>query len=134
MASLYQETLLNQPASKVWQALRDVAKTHELFAGVLTDCQVDGDGVEGDFRTVTFANGMVVKERIVAIDDERQRIAYTVLGDLFDYHAASMQVVAVSDTECKFTWYSDILPAERVEVVAPLMRGGCAALRRSLEG
>ncbi|TWT97798.1 Polyketide cyclase / dehydrase and lipid transport [Botrimarina colliarenosi] len=144
MASLYQETLLNQPASKVWHALRDISKTHELFAGVLTDCHIErqgseGDGVEGnggegDLRTVTFANGMVVRERIVAIDDQRQRIAYTVLGDMFDYHAASMQVVAVSDDACKFVWYSDLLPDSRAEVVAPLMRAGCAALRRSLDG
>jgi hypothetical protein len=129
MASLYQETLLNLPASKVWQALRDISKTHELFAGVLTDCQA-----EGDYRTVTFAGGMVVKERIVAIDEDRQRVAYTVLGDVFDYHAASMQVVPVSDQQCKFVWFSDFLPAERSEVVAPLMRAGCAAVRRSLEG
>ncbi|QDV74378.1 SRPBCC family protein [Botrimarina mediterranea] len=128
MASLYQETLLNQPASKVWQALRDVAKTHELFAGVLTDCRV-----EGDLRTVTFANGVVVEERIIAIDDDRQRIAYTVLGDMFEHHSASMQVIAVSESECKFVWFSDLLPDSRAEVVAPLMRGGCAAVRRSLD-
>ena len=103
-------------------------KTHELFAGVLTDCRFDGT-----IRTVTFANGMVVDERMIAIDGDFQRIAYAALGDRFVSHAASMAIAPVNHQQCRFIWISDFLPDENAEMVGPLMEQGCAALKRVLE-
>jgi Polyketide cyclase / dehydrase and lipid transport len=127
MTSLRHEILLDVPASEAWAALKNIPKTHELFAGVLVDGRP-----EGDTRTVTFANGMVARERIVAVDDSRMRVAYAVL-DMFDQHAASMRVVPVGPRQCRFVWISDFLPDTKAEMVGPLMAQGCGALKRALE-
>lgn len=59
----------------MWLAVRDAGNVHRLFAGVLNDCRLQ-DGV----RTVTLANGMVVRELILDISDEHRRMAYAALG------------------------------------------------------
>ena len=89
MASVQREAALALPAPKVWAALREVSQPHRLFAGVLTASRL-----EGDVRTVTFANGMIAKERIIDVDDARMRVAYSVIEGPFTYHGTSMQVVA----------------------------------------
>ena len=76
-------------AASAWAALRLVGEAHKLFAPVL----VDGH-LEGEIRTVRFANGMVARERIIDVDDERRRVAYSVVdGPGMTYHHASMQIV-----------------------------------------
>lgn len=129
MASLYRDIPLETDAARAWATLRDSRNVARVFAGVLTDAQV-----EGDLRTVTFANGNVVQERIVAVDDAHMRIAYTVCGPNFDQHAASMQIVADAGGRCRLVWISDFLPDERRAMVEPLMDAGCAAAARNLAG
>ncbi|WP_322047729.1 SRPBCC family protein [Paraburkholderia sp. J67] len=131
MASLYREIPLASDAARAWATLRDSRNIARVFAGVLTDVQV-----EGDMRNVTFANGNVVQERIVTVDDARMRVAYTVCGPNFEQHAASMQIVADEADEqgerCRLLWVCDFLPDERRALVEPLMDAGCAAAARSL--
>ena len=64
MASIYRETVVDVGADRAWAALRTVAAPHELFAPVLTDGELNGET-----RRVQFANGMVLNERIIDIDD-----------------------------------------------------------------
>jgi hypothetical protein len=128
MASIHSEKRVQVPADRAWAALRDVANPHRLFAGVLTDARIDGD-----IRTVTFANGMVAKERIIDINDPRRRIAYTVTGDMFEHHSASMRIVPDGPDACRFVWITDLLPDDRVKMVAPLVEQGSQALVRNLE-
>lgn len=108
--------------------LRRPGDAAALFAPVLADSVLDGD-----VRTVTFANGMIVRERIIDIDDQRLRLAYTVLGDRFEHHSASMQIVPIDDRTCRFVWISDILPDDRAALVGPLMEQGCRALVANIE-
>jgi hypothetical protein len=129
MASLRHEIDLDVPADKAWAALRAVDSAHRLFAGVLIDGRLDGD-----IRTVTFANGMVVRERIVDVSDADRRLAYAVLDNVFEHHSASMQVFATGQNTCRFVWISDFLPDEKVSMVKPLVEQGCAAMKRALEG
>ena len=68
--------------------VRDVGHAHHVFAGVLTDTELDGDT-----RVVTFANGFVA-ELIVDLDDDARRIAYAVVDGPFQHHHASMEVIA----------------------------------------
>jgi hypothetical protein len=128
MASVYCEKTVRVPAEKAWAALRDIGNPHRLFAGVLTDAKLDGK-----VRTVRFANGMVAQERIIDIDDKRRRIAYAVLGDMFEHHSASMEIAPDGSDRCRFVWTSDILPDERVQMVGPLVEQGAQALVRTLE-
>jgi len=128
MTTLRKEIIIEISADNAWSRLRDVQKTHELFAGVLVDSRVNGD-----IRTVIFANGMEVDERIMSIDDDLRRIAYAVQSDQFAEHAASMEIASVNKQQCRFIWISDFLPDANATLVAPLMEQGCAALKKVLE-
>jgi carbon monoxide dehydrogenase subunit G len=113
---------------QVWEAVRDWGQVHRrLCPGVLTDCRVE----EGA-RTVTFANGLVAKELIVAVDDEARRLVWAVVGtQLLSHHNAGMQVLA-SDQGSRIVWTADILPHEAAEQVAGFMDLGCAAMKTTL--
>lgn len=84
-------------------------------------------------RTVEFANGMVAKERIVTVDDERRRVVYSALNEAFVHHSSSMQIVPDGDSRCRFIWTTDILPERARDKIAPLVDAGCEALKKSLE-
>jgi hypothetical protein len=128
MTSIYREIELEAEPAHAWAALRDSRRLADVFAGVLVEVTFDGD-----VRTVTFANGNVVRERIVAIDDDRMRIAYVAMGGHFEHHHASMQIVPGGHSRCRFVWVSDFLPDTLHTAMEPLVDAGCAALKRNLE-
>lgn len=128
MASITKEMALPYDAATAWAALRDPAQAHRAFAGVLTGCTVDGDT-----RTVTFANGMVVRERIVDIDDDRRRIAYWIADAPFAHHNASMEVRDDGKGASVMVWTTDLLPDALTGTVEPLMQAGIEAFARNLE-
>jgi uncharacterized protein YndB with AHSA1/START domain len=129
MASIHKETAIAAPAEAVWAALRDVGNAHLLFRGVLVDARLDGDG-----RIVTFADGTVVKERIIAVDDQRRRLAYAAVRDRLVHHSASMQLIAEGPASSRFIWITDVLPDEVAASVGPVIDQGTAAAKRTLEG
>jgi Polyketide cyclase / dehydrase and lipid transport len=128
MASIHRETLLSASADEVWASLREVGNVHRLFPGVLVDARL-----EGDVRVVTFASGRAVRERIVAIDEARRRVAYAVLQDGLVHHSASMQVLAENKEGSRFVWISDLLPDDLATSFSPVIDEGMAALKRALE-
>ena len=128
MATIHHEVTVNVGADAAWAALREVGNAPRLFAPVLTDGSLDGD-----LRTVTFANGMVVHERILDVDDKRHRVAYAALdGPGMSYHHASMQVIGGGPTQCTFVWITDFLPADIRDSLMPLIEGGAQALKSNL--
>lgn len=69
MATVQREIEIARDKDAVWDAIRDVGAIHRrLVPGFVVDCKLDGGS-----RIVTFANGMVVRELIVAVDDETCR-------------------------------------------------------------
>ena len=128
MAAVHVETRIRASAQQVWQALAATGEAHRAFAGVLKDCRLEG----ADVRIATFANGMVVKERIVSVEPERMRFAYSVI-EKFVHHSATMQVVARGANECDFVWTADVLPHAAVASITPLMEQGAQALRTVME-
>jgi uncharacterized protein YndB with AHSA1/START domain len=129
MASIHVETVIEAPTEKVWAALVAIGRAHEAFAGVLSGCRLEGD----DVRVVTFANGMVVKERIVTVDPERMRIAYAVIESGLVHHSAAMQVHDAIVGASRFVWVADVLPHDAASRIRPLMEQGAQALKRSVE-
>src|SRR5437773_9053328 len=76
MASIRKEILINAHAADVWAAVRDVGAVHQRLAeGFVVDTRLDGSA-----RTVTFANGLVLRELIVDVDDEARRLVYAAVG------------------------------------------------------
>jgi hypothetical protein len=129
MASITREVALDVAAGKVWAAMRMVGDAHKLFDPVLVDASVDGDT-----RTVRFANGMVVRERILDIDDERCRVAYAALDvPGMTYHHASMQVVETASDRSTFIWITDVLPDEIGSAIEPLIDEGSRAIKQNVE-
>ena len=128
MAAVHVETRIRASAQQVWQALAATGEAHRAFAGVLKDCRLESE----DLRIATFANGMVVTERIVSVEPERMRFAYSVL-EKFVHHSATMQVVARGANECDFVWTADVLPHAAAASITPLMEQGAKALRAVME-
>ena len=129
MAAIHIEMPIRAPASRVWEALAAIGDAHLVFAGVLTDCRLERE----DVRVATFANGQVIKERIVSVEPQRMRVAYGVIESQFVHHSASMQVVARGENECAFIWVADVLPHAAAAMITPLMEQGARALRSVME-
>src|SRR5262245_30958276 len=115
MASIRREIELDVPAARAWSALRKFDNAANLFAGVLTHCEV-----MEDTRAVTFANGMTVHERLISLDEQDRKLVYSVLDGPFTQHNASMQIVP-SEAGCRFLWISEFQPDEVEESVMPLV-------------
>jgi hypothetical protein len=128
MAAVHVEARIRASAQQVWQALAATGEAHRAFAGVLKDCRLES----AELRVATFANGMVVKERIVSVEPERMRFAYSVI-EKFVHHSATMQVVARGANECDFVWVADVLPHAAAASITPLMEQGAKALRAAME-
>jgi len=129
MASIHREITIGVPADTAWSALRDVGALHtRLAVGFVTDCRLDGDA-----RIVTFANGIVARERIVDVDDTQRRIAWSATGARLTHHNASAQVFAEGPARCRFVWIADLLPHEMAPAITGMIEQGLAAIRATLE-
>ena len=129
MAAVHVEARIRASAQQVWQALAAPGEAHRAFAALLKDCRMESE----DLRIATFANGRVVKERIVSVEPQRMRIAYSVIESQFAHHSASMQVVARGNGECDFVWTADVLPHAAAAAITPLMEQGAKALKTGME-
>jgi carbon monoxide dehydrogenase subunit G len=129
MTTIREEIDVDAPADAVWQAVRDVGEAHRrLFPGILTDSRL-----EDDARVVTFADGTVLRELIVALDDERRRFVYASVGGRATHHNASIEVVADGAARSRLIWITDVLPDELRSRIAGLMQMGAATAKATLE-
>jgi carbon monoxide dehydrogenase subunit G len=129
MTTIREEIVVNAPADAVWQAVRDVGEAHRrLFPGILTDARLE-DGA----RVVTFADGTVLRELIVATDDARRRLAYASVGGSATHHNASIEVIHEGDGKSRLIWITDVLPDELRDRIAGLMQKGAALAKATLE-
>ena len=129
MASIRKEIVVDIGVEPAWAALRRVDAPHTVFAPVVSAAEMDGD-----VRTVHFADGMVVRERIIDVDEAHRRVAYAVVDPQgMTYHHASMQLDIAGPGRCLFIWITDFLPAEAAIGLQPLIERGAAALKQNLE-
>ena len=130
MASIHREVRIQADPATVWDALRDVGALHRRLApGFVTDVRLD-DGA----RVVTFGNGVVAREVIVDVDDERRRLVWSAVGGRMTHHNASAQVFPYGEGHSRFVWIADLLPHEVAPAIAAMMDQGLAAIKRTLEG
>ncbi|MBL0085197.1 MAG: SRPBCC family protein [Ideonella sp.] len=129
MASIRREVVIHSAAEEVWDALRDVGALHErLVPGFVISC-----ALEGDVRTVTFFNGMIAKELIVAVDDLAKRVVWSAVGGRLTHHNASAQVHRLEAESCRVEWIADLLPNELAPAIAGMIEQGLAAMKRHAE-
>jgi hypothetical protein len=129
MASIRKDILIEASSEIVWAAVRDVGAVHRrLVPGLVTDVRLDGDA-----RVVTFANGKIVRELIVDIDDATRRLVYAAIGGLSKHHNASMQVFTEGARRSRLVWITDMLPNEVAGPIGALIEQGASIIKRTFE-
>jgi hypothetical protein len=116
VASIRQEIAVDMASDLVWAAVRDVGAVHRrLVPGLAVDTRV-----EGSCRILTLPDGQTVRELIVDIDDDAQRLAYAVVESrlALEHHHATFEVLADGPTRSRLIWITDLLP----DVLAPQAR------------
>jgi hypothetical protein len=129
MASIRKEIVTKASTEEVWPALRDVGALHtRLVPGFVVDTRL-----EPGARIVTFANGMVVRELIVDIDDHNKRVVWSAVGGQLTHHNGSAQVFANGDGEARVVWIADVLPNEAAGPIGQMMDQGMAVMKATLD-
>ena len=128
MASIHREICIDARPETAWAALRDVGALHaRLVPGFVVDTTLE-DGA----RVVTFGNGMVVRERIVDVDDAARRVAWSAVGGSMTHHNASAQVLP-DGGGCRFVWIADLLPHDVAPAIAAMIEQGLGVIKATLE-
>lgn len=129
MASVRKEITTKARPDAVWDAIRDIGALHtRLVPGFVTDTKL----VPGA-RVVTFANGLVVTEPIIDLNEAEQRLVWAAQGGQLAHYNASVQVFARAEGGCRVVWIADFLPDQAKEMVEPMMAQGMAAMQRALD-
>jgi hypothetical protein len=129
MASIHREIGIERNSGFVWDAIRDVGAIHmRLVPGFVVDCKL-----ESGSRIVTFANGLVVRELIVDVDDTTCRHAWSARGAPLTHHNASLQVFSDGQDRCRVVWIADLLPNEVAGTVDEMIQQGLSNMKETLE-
>jgi len=132
MTSIRKEIEVNASTGKVWPALRDFGALHTRLAkGFVTGTELQENG---QVRIVTFANGSVMREHLVDINDDAMRLVYGIApNERIAHYSASAQVVPDGAEKSRFIWTVDMLPDELAPYISEQMDLGCAAMKKTLE-
>ena len=129
MASVRKEISIHARPEQVWDAIRDVGALHtRLVPGFVTECRL-----EGNTRVVTFANGIVVREVIVDVNEGSHRLVWSAQGGRLTHHNASVQVFAEGAEHSRIVWIADLLPNEMAPAIEGMIEQGTIAMKSSLE-
>lgn len=130
MASVNREILTKALPEDAWSAIRDVGALHTRLApGFVVDTRL-----EPGVRIVTFANGAIVREPIVTIDETARRLVWSAEGGRATHYNASLQAVADDEDETRIVWIADFLPDSFAGAIADAMDAGMAAIKATLDG
>jgi hypothetical protein len=129
MATIRKEIATRAAPDAVWAAIRDIGALHtRLVPGFVVDTRV-----EPGERVVTFANGMVVREPIIAIDDESMRLVWSAVTGRLTHYNASVQVFGGAGGGTRVVWIADFLPHDAAEFIGGMMEQGMAAMKGALD-
>src|SRR5271166_2647630 len=130
MASIAVEISTEASPSAVWDAIRDIGALHtRLVPGFVVATELVPGG-----RRVTFANGMMVVEPIVSMNDELHRLVWTTHGSasgLIHYNSA-VQVYPREAGGSRVVWMADVLPDDAANRIGAMMRQGATAMSSAL--
>lgn len=131
MASIRKEIIIEAQPEQVWSAIRDVGAVHRrLVPGYTADTRIEGAN-----RTLILADGGIVRELIVAVDDEERRMAYAVIEARMqlEHHHASFQVYEESDGRSRLIWITDFLPHEYAAEIRIRVNRGAEIMKQTIE-
>ena len=129
MATIQKEIEIEGSKDFVWDAIRDVGAIHKrLVPGFVIDCKL-----EGDWRTVTFVNGMVVRELIVSVDNNTCRHSWAAEHESLIHYNASVQVFSEGDNKCRVVWIADLMPNEVTDSINQMIEQALRTMKQTLE-
>ncbi|MEU7886819.1 SRPBCC family protein [Microbispora bryophytorum] len=132
MASIRHEIVIDASPDHIWDVLRDVGAVHErLLPGRVTNTRL-----EGDQRFLTFPDGHVIRELIVAIDDDSRCLAYSVVDGArppLEHHHASFEVRPEGDEAGRLIWTTNVLPHTRAAEVRIRVEHGAREMKQAIE-
>lgn len=131
MASVYKEAFVPVPPAQLWARVRDVGGISQLFPGLIRASEMTA----GNTRACTLADGSKLAERILAVDDEHHRVAYTMTAAPAQpaYHHASMQVFPEGQG-CRLVWITDIEPGDAAAAMGQALDTALADLAETARG
>jgi carbon monoxide dehydrogenase subunit G len=128
MAAETVEILTKAKPDRVWDAIRDIGALHtRLVPGFVLDTRL-----ELGARVVTFNNGMIVREPIIAVDDERRRLVWSAEDAGLSHYNAAVQVFPAHEGS-RVVWVADFLPHEEKSRVQRLMKEGISFLKTKMD-
>lgn len=126
MTSIAVEVITDASPQKVWDAIRDFGALHtRLVPGFVLNTELVPEG-----RRVTFANGLVVVEPIISLNDELRRLAWTAKGNPSGptHYNTAIQVYTREIGGSRVIWMADILPDQAAAPIGDMMKQGAAAM------
>lgn len=131
MATLRKEITLPCPASRFWDAARDLGALHtRLVPGFVLKAELDEAKRS---RRIEFANGMQVTEEILSCDDERRRLAWNAHGAHTTHYNAVLEVLDAPEGT-RVIWTTDLLPHAMAAPISEMQDQALAAMRRAFAG
>ena len=128
MATVRKELWTAAGPEAVWGAIADIGQLHtRLVPGFVRNTVLNGR-----VRTVTFANGLTVREPIVAIDSDDRRLVWSSEGGIATHYNASVQAFA-EGAGTRVVWIADFLPDEAAGRVDAAMTAGMNAMQKALD-
>lgn len=128
MATIRKNIDVNTPADEVWDVIRDVGAVHTRFApGFVVDTVL-----EPGARSVKFANGVVVRELIIDVNESLRRLAYAAVGGIAEHHSASFEVIALTPERTRIVWTTDVVPEAAAVQIGAMIEQGSAVIQKTL--
>jgi hypothetical protein len=136
MAHASSKIIIDLSADATWQVIGDFGAACRYLAGVV-NCRVEGAGV-GALRTLTYADGSLIVERLEALDDATHRLSYSLLTETpFRNCLTTLALRELGQWQCEVTWVAtfeaDGLPkSEAQEMLEGSLAANCLALKQFL--
>jgi hypothetical protein len=129
MGSIQREIVTSAHPDAVWDAIRDIGALHtRLVPGFVIDTRL-----EPGARVVTFGNGMVVREPIIDIDDERRRLVWGAIGGPLTHYNGAVQVFEEGQSQSRIVWTADFLPDGAADKLRAMIEQGMAVMKATLD-
>jgi hypothetical protein len=120
MGSICKEILTVAGADEVWSAVRDIGALHtRLVPGFVTDTYLE--------------SGMVLREPIIAINDDVRRLVWSARGGPYTHYNASLQVFAEKEGSTRVVWIADFLPDEVASTQNVAMESAMQIMKATLD-
>jgi len=145
MARVYVSSVINAPAAKVWERVRDfnaLSKWHPRIRDSRIEEGLPADKV-GCIRSMHLQNGDAIREQLLALSDYDMSYTYSMLEGpmpLADYVATLRLTPVTVEDRCFMEWSAEFecAPEATADLVSGIgtnvFRGGMEALKRHFGG